>query len=84
VIAENSTGKARAINLSGSLRMLSYRLLADSYAGTSAADMQKTVLLFDQRLRELKETSVINAAIIANYPMLIYRLITIGNSRLHH
>jgi two-component system nitrate/nitrite sensor histidine kinase NarX len=68
VIAENSTGKARAINLSGSLRMLSYRLLADSYAGTSAADMQKTVLLFDQRLRELKETSVINAADYSQLP----------------
>ena len=68
VIAENSTGKARAINLSGSLRMLSYRLLADSYAGTSAAEMQKTVLSFDQRLRQLKETSIINAADYSQLP----------------
>ena len=68
VIAENSTGKARAINLSGSLWMLSYRLLADSYAGTSAAEMQKTVLSFDQRLRQLKETSIINAADYSQLP----------------
>ena len=68
VIAENSTGKVRAINLSGSLRMLSYRLLADSYAGTSAAEMQKTVLSFDQRLRQLKETSIINAADYSQLP----------------
>jgi two-component system nitrate/nitrite sensor histidine kinase NarX len=48
--------------------MLSYRLLADSYAGTSAAEMQKTVLSFDQRLRQLKETSIINAADYSQLP----------------
>ena len=69
VIAENSTGKARAINLSGSLRMLSYRLLADSYAGTSAAEMQKTVLSFDQRLRQLKENEVKRGELSAKKPL---------------
>jgi two-component system nitrate/nitrite sensor histidine kinase NarX len=66
VFAENSTGKASAINIAGSLRMQSYATaLALADTSTAAADRQRAVsqavLEFDRRLNHPSIVAAISA-----------------------
>jgi two-component system, NarL family, nitrate/nitrite sensor histidine kinase NarX len=53
VVADNSSGKASAINLSGSLRMMSFRLLSEVQQPEKRAQATSTIDQFEQRLHSL-------------------------------
>lgn len=54
VIADSSSGKASAINLSGSLRMMSYRLLSEAQQPEKRRQMPATVEQYERRLDNLQ------------------------------
>ncbi|MEO6974776.1 MAG: type IV pili methyl-accepting chemotaxis transducer N-terminal domain-containing protein, partial [Gallionella sp.] len=58
-VAENSVGKAKAINDSGSLRMLTYRLTEQLTSGQAAQAVPRVNSLINQRLATLGQ--VVNA-----------------------
>lgn len=60
-IADNSLGKANAINSAGSLRMMSYRLLSYAESSTPGDKISEAVTEFQQRL-DFLETFVISRA----------------------
>lgn len=56
VIAESSSGKASAINLSGSLRMTSFRLLSEIQQVEKRQQASNTIAQFDRRLETLEKS----------------------------
>lgn len=53
LIAESSSGKAYAINLSGSMRMMSYRLLSEGLMPELRAQLPESQRLYESRLTHL-------------------------------
>ena len=67
-IADNSLGKANAINSAGSLRMMSYRLLAYAETGTNPAKISSAVAEFQVRLDALENFILYRAADYSELP----------------
>ena len=67
-IADNSLGKANAINLAGSLRMMSYRLLSYAESQSQENDIGKAVTEFQTRLETLEGFVVLRAADYSELP----------------
>ncbi len=67
-IADNSLGKAHAINLAGSLRMMSYRLLSYAESQTQANHIGTAVTEFQTRLETLGGFVVSRAADYSELP----------------
>ena len=61
-IADNSLGKANAINVAGSLRMMSYRLLSHAESGATKANIIEATAEFQNRLDTLEGFVVARAA----------------------
>lgn len=55
VIADSSSGKASAINISGSLRMMSFRLLSEIQQPEQHAQIPATLAQFEYRLKTLEK-----------------------------
>lgn len=54
VIAEDISGRANAVNVSGSLRMLSYRILSELLQPEKRGQALATIRIFEQRLLRLE------------------------------
>ena len=67
-IADNSLGKANAINSAGSLRMMSYRLLSYAEAGAPASTITATSAEFQDRLDALESFIVSRSADYSELP----------------
>ena len=67
-IADNSLGKANAINSAGSLRMMSYRLLSYAEADASAETLNQAASDFQTRLDALEIFVVSRAADYSELP----------------
>jgi len=67
-IADNSIGKANAINSAGSLRMMSYRLLAYAETGANKSKISTAANEFQVRLDALEEFIVYRAADYSELP----------------
>ena len=67
-IADNSLGKANAINVAGSLRMMSYRLLSEAQDHRSQAQMQNQIYLFGERLNALEQFVTARSADYSELP----------------
>lgn len=67
-IADNSLGKANAINSAGSLRMMSYRLLAYAETGSSTTKISSAAAEFQVRLDALEEFILYRAADYSELP----------------
>lgn len=67
-IADNSLGKANAINSAGSLRMMSYRLLSYAEAGASREKIERASAEFQLRLDALEDFVVSRAADYSELP----------------
>lgn len=68
-IADNSLGKANAINSAGSLRMMSYRLLSHVQAGTPADKIAEVSAEFQTRLDTLENFVISRAADYSELPV---------------
>lgn len=67
-IADNSLGKANAINSAGSLRMMSYRLLAYAETGANPAKISSAAAEFQVRLDALQNFILYRAADYSELP----------------
>lgn len=67
-IADNSLGKANAINSAGSLRMMSYRLLGYAETGASPSKIASATAEFQVRLDALEEFILYRAADYSELP----------------
>ncbi len=67
-IADNSLGKANAINSAGSLRMMSYRLLNYAESGVSTNTITQATAEFQLRLDSLEDFVVSRAADYSELP----------------
>lgn len=67
-IADNSLGKANAINSAGSLRMMSYRLLSYAEAGAPNQKIANATAEFQTRLNALEDFVVTRAADYSELP----------------
>lgn len=67
-IADNSLGKANAINSAGSLRMMSYRLLAYAETGATPEKISSAVAEFQVRLDALQSFILYRAADYSELP----------------
>ena len=68
-IADNSLGKANAINSAGSLRMMSYRLLSYAESGASRERISTATAEFQTRLNTLEYFVVSRAADYSELPV---------------
>ena len=67
-IADNSLGKANAINSAGSLRMMSYRLLSYAESGATADTIGQATADFQHRLDVLESFVITRAADYSELP----------------
>ena len=67
-IADNSLGKANAINVAGSLRMMSYRLLSYAESGAANEKIRNASTEFQTRLDALRGFVVLRAADYSELP----------------